>query len=102
MMHNFILCHHQLSKGHQKTHTKISDSLLATVQCSRLHCHLLNFLAAGSQLFFICKSDIIGHVHDKVLEPPCFLSTKQISFFLNFTFKTRHKIVLLTINYSTF
>ena len=79
-MHTFILCHHQLSIGHQKTPPKISDSLLATVQCPRLHCHLLNFLAAGSQ-FFICKSDIIGHVHDIVLEPPYFLSTEQLSLF---------------------
>ena len=69
-------------------HPKMCDSLPATVQCQRLYCHLLNFLAAGSN-FFIWNSDIIGHVHDKVLEPPCFLSSEQLSFFLNFAFKTR-------------
>ena len=31
-MHAFILCQNQLSLSHQKTHPKISDSLLATVQ----------------------------------------------------------------------
>ena len=79
-IHSFIICRHQLSIGHQKTHSKISDSSLATVQCPGLHCHLLNFLAAGSQ-FFICKSDIIGHVRDIALDPHYFLSTEKISFF---------------------
>ena len=47
---------------------KISDSLLATVQCPRVYCHLLNLLAARSH--FMWYSDIMG-VHDKLLEPPC-------------------------------
>ena len=36
-MQAFILSHYQLSKGHKKTHLKISDSLLATVQGPRLN-----------------------------------------------------------------
>ena len=76
-MHDFILCHHQLSICHQnkkegkdqakKTHSKISDSLLATVQCPRLYCHLLNFIEL--EVNFYMEYDIIGHVHDIVLEP---------------------------------
>ena len=77
-MHAFILCHLQLSIGHPKTHPKISDSLQAIVLCPRFFCHLLNFLAAGSQ-FFIWNSDIIEHVHDKVLESHCFLSSERLS-----------------------
>ena len=80
-MHAFILCHHQLSIGHQKTYPKINYSLLATVQCPRFYCHLLNFLAAWSH--FIWSSDI------KVLEPPYFLSTERLSLFWNEAFKNR-------------
>ena len=36
---------------------KISDSLLATVQCLRVYCYLLNLLAAGSH--FMLNSDIM-------------------------------------------
>ena len=54
--------------GHQKTHPKISDSLLATVQCPRLYGY------DSGKSIFIWIFDIIEHVHDRVLEPPCFFS----------------------------
>ena len=43
-MHAFIICYHQLSIGHPKTHPKMIESLLVSVKCPRLYCHLLNVL----------------------------------------------------------
>ena len=71
-MHVFIHYHHQLGIGHPKTHPKTSDSILANVHCSRLYCHLLNFLTAVSQFLDmnVCYHRVHMSMDEKVLEPP--------------------------------
>ena len=55
------------SIGHQKTHPKISDSLLATVQCPKIILSSVKFPGSWKSMphfFLMFKSDIIGHVRD--------------------------------------
>ena len=79
-MHTFILGHHQLSIDHQGTHPK---KVILYWYCKVSKIIIIVSKIILSSFFLVAggHSDIIGHVHGKVLEPPCFLSTKRLLMF---------------------
>ena len=67
------------------TNLKLSESLLATVQWRRLHCHLLNSLAAGNRGSYMSAHDLLNSLNelgkrDKMRGLPSILSLFRNEF----------------------
>ena len=58
------------------TQFRSSGFFIGNCKVSNIMLSSVKFPGKWKSIFFIWSSDIIGHVHDKGLEPPCFFSTE--------------------------
>ena len=80
-MHAFILCYHksvQVIRRHIQKQVILGNCTVFKIILSSV-----NYPGSWKSIFDICKSDLIGHIHGIDLEPPCYFSTEQLSFFEN-------------------